>query len=146
LAVLLATKDTGRKANSERWKRNQWFLGFRCWAFRTETWVAKDNLLFLVYERLDSESPQQCAWREVLILHQHLDDKFVLKSSNHVQSDNENFKCASGSSICHLHMSTYLNVCVSSLSLSNIYFPWSFLALFSMVFLTSLGNSSRSLS
>ena len=27
-----------------------------------------------------------------------------LKSSNHVQSDNENFICVSGSSICHLHM------------------------------------------
>jgi hypothetical protein len=53
-----------------------------------------------------------------------LDDKSILKPSNHVQSDNEDFTRASGSSICHLH--TYLNVCVSSLSLSNIYFPWSF--------------------
>jgi hypothetical protein len=43
-----------------------------------------------------------------------------------VQSDNEDFTRASGSSICHLHMSTYLNVCVPSLSLSNIYFPWPF--------------------
>jgi hypothetical protein len=25
-----------------------------------------------------------------------------------------------------LHMSTFLNVCVPSLSLSNIYFPWPF--------------------
>jgi hypothetical protein len=31
--------------------------------------------------------------------------------SNHVQSDNEDFVCASGS-LCHLHMSTYLKKCV----------------------------------
>ena len=42
------------------------------------------------------------------------------------QSDNENFICVSGSSICHLHMFTYLNVCVSSFSLSNIIFQWPF--------------------
>jgi hypothetical protein len=46
--------------------------------------------------------------------------------SNHVQSDNENFIRVSGSPICHLHMSTFLNVCVPSLSLSNIYFPKAF--------------------
>jgi hypothetical protein len=46
--------------------------------------------------------------------------------SNHVESDNENFICVSGSPICHLHMSTFLNACVPSLSLSNIYFPWPF--------------------
>jgi hypothetical protein len=46
----------------------------------------------------------------------------ILKSFNHVQSNNENFICVSGSPICHLHMSTYLNVCVPSFSLSNIIF------------------------
>jgi hypothetical protein len=57
---------------------------------------------------------------------QVLDDKSLLKSSNHVQSDNEDFTRASGSSISHLHMATFLNVCAPSLSLSNIYFPWPF--------------------
>ena len=45
--------------------------------------------------------------------------------------------CVSGSSICHLHMSTYLNVCVSSSPSPT---------LFSMAFFTSLGNPIRSLS
>jgi hypothetical protein len=45
---------------------------------------------------------------------------------NHVQSDNENFIRVLGSPICHLHMSTFLNVRVPSLSFSNIYFPWPF--------------------
>jgi hypothetical protein len=35
----------------------QGLLGFRRWAFRIETWATEDTLLFLVYERLDSESP-----------------------------------------------------------------------------------------
>jgi hypothetical protein len=61
-----------------------------------------------------------------IFMKQCLDDKSTLKSSNHVHSDNEDMTRASGSSICHLHMSTYLNVCVSSLSFSNIYFPWPF--------------------
>jgi hypothetical protein len=34
-------------------------MGFRCWAFRIEIWAAKDTLLFLVYERLDFESPNR---------------------------------------------------------------------------------------
>jgi hypothetical protein len=42
-----------------------------------------------------------------------------------------------GSPICHLHMSTFLNAIVPSLSFQH---------LFSMTFLTSLGNSNRSLS
>jgi hypothetical protein len=62
LAALLATKGIGRKTNSERRKRIQELLGFRCWAFRIETWATKDTLLFLVYERLDSESPEQVAF------------------------------------------------------------------------------------
>jgi hypothetical protein len=57
--ALLATKSMGRKTNSERQKRIQGLLGFRCWVFRIGTWATKDTLLFLVYERLDSESPQQ---------------------------------------------------------------------------------------
>ena len=61
-----------------------------------------------------------------LIFQVTLKNYSILKSSNHVQSDNENFICVSGSSICHLHMSTYLNVCVSSFSLSNIIFQWPF--------------------
>jgi hypothetical protein len=60
------------------------------------------------------------------ISYQCLDAKSILKSSNHVQSDNEDFTRASGSSVCYLHMSTYLNVCVSYISLANIYFPWPF--------------------
>jgi hypothetical protein len=45
--------------SSKNWKRNQWLLGFRFWAFRIKIWAVKDTLLFLVYERLDSESPEQ---------------------------------------------------------------------------------------
>jgi hypothetical protein len=48
---------------------------------------------------------------------ERLKDKSILNLSNHVQSDNENFIRVSGSPICHLHMSTFLNVCVPSLSL-----------------------------
>ena len=72
-----------------------------------------------------------------LIFQVTLKNYSILKSSNHVQSDNENFICVSGSSICHLHMSTYLNVCFIFLPLQH-YFP--------MAFLTSLGNSIRYLS
>jgi hypothetical protein len=39
-----------------------------------------------------------------------------------MQSDNKDFICALGSPTFHLHMSTYLNVCVPPLSLSNIIF------------------------
>jgi hypothetical protein len=56
--------------------------------------------------------------------------------SNHVQYDNEHFR-VSGLPICHLHMSTFLNACVPSLSFEHV---------FSMAFLTSLDNSNRSLS
>jgi hypothetical protein len=55
----LATKGMGQKTNSERQKRIQGLLGFRCWVFRIGTWATKDTLLFLVYERLDSESPNK---------------------------------------------------------------------------------------
>jgi hypothetical protein len=58
LAAPLATKGIGRKTDSERQKWIQGLLGFRRWAFRIETWATEDTLLFLVYERLDSESPQ----------------------------------------------------------------------------------------
>jgi hypothetical protein len=44
--------------NPENWKRDQRLLGFRYKAFRVWIWAARDTLLFLVYERLDSESPQ----------------------------------------------------------------------------------------
>jgi hypothetical protein len=56
--------------------------------------------------------------------------------SNHVQSDNENFTCFLESPICHLHMSTFLNVCVSYFSFQHLFFK---------AFLTSLGKSNRSL-
>jgi hypothetical protein len=59
LAAQLATKGIGQKTGSERRKRIQGLLGFFYLAFRIETWATKDTLLFLVYERLDSESPQQ---------------------------------------------------------------------------------------
>jgi hypothetical protein len=51
----------GYEPEDEFWKtkRIQGLLGFRCWVFLTGTWATKDTLLFLVYERLDSESPQQ---------------------------------------------------------------------------------------
>jgi hypothetical protein len=45
--------------NPKNWKRDQRLLGFRYWAFRMWIWAAKNTLLFLVYERLDSKSPQQ---------------------------------------------------------------------------------------
>jgi hypothetical protein len=71
LMTLLATKGIGRKTNSERQKRIQELLGFHCWAFRIGTWATEDTLLFLVYERLDSESPnrspsmaKRLPWRE----------------------------------------------------------------------------------
>jgi hypothetical protein len=48
-------------------------------------------------------------------------DWSILNFSNHVQSDNEDFICASGSLTCHLHMYTYLNVCVPSPSLQIIF-------------------------
>jgi hypothetical protein len=38
-------------------KRIQGLLGFCCWVFRIGTWATKDTLLFSVYERIDSESP-----------------------------------------------------------------------------------------
>jgi hypothetical protein len=50
-------KGTSRKMNPENWKRDQRLLGFRYWAFRMWIWAAKTTLLFLVYERLDFESP-----------------------------------------------------------------------------------------
>jgi hypothetical protein len=53
------TKGIGRKTDSERQKWIQGLLGFHRWAFRIEAWATEDTLLFLVYERLDSESPQQ---------------------------------------------------------------------------------------
>jgi hypothetical protein len=59
LAALLVTKGIGRKTDSGKQEWIQGLLGFRCWAFRIETWATKDTLLFLVNERLDSESPQQ---------------------------------------------------------------------------------------
>jgi hypothetical protein len=37
----------------------QELLGFRRWAFRIKTRAIENTLLFLVYERLDSKSPQQ---------------------------------------------------------------------------------------
>jgi hypothetical protein len=52
-------KGTGQKTKPERQKRIHGLLGFRCQAFRIGTWATKVILLFLVYERLDSESPQQ---------------------------------------------------------------------------------------
>lgn len=64
-------------------------------------------------------------------------DWSILNFSNHVQSDNEDLICASGSFIFHLHMSTYLNVCFIPLLLQH---------LFSMAFLTSLSNPNRSVS
>jgi hypothetical protein len=59
LAAPQATKGIGRKTDSERQKWIQGLLGFRRWDFRIETQATQDTLLFLVYERLDSESPQQ---------------------------------------------------------------------------------------
>jgi hypothetical protein len=48
LAAALATKGIGQKTDSEREKWIQGLLGFRCWAFRIETWATKDTPLFLV--------------------------------------------------------------------------------------------------
>jgi hypothetical protein len=58
LMALLATKGMGRKTNSERQKRIQGLLGFRCWAFRVGTWATKDTLLFF-YTKGYFKSPQQ---------------------------------------------------------------------------------------
>jgi hypothetical protein len=58
LAAPQATKGIGRKTDSERRKWIQELLGFRRWAFRIKTRATENTLLFLVYERLDSESPQ----------------------------------------------------------------------------------------
>jgi hypothetical protein len=50
-------KGIGRKTGSGRQKWIQGLLGFHRWAFCIEIWATEDTLLFLVYERLDSESP-----------------------------------------------------------------------------------------
>jgi hypothetical protein len=53
LVASLATKGTGQNATSGGWKWNPLFLGFCCRAFHIVAFY------FWVYERLDSESPQQ---------------------------------------------------------------------------------------